>query len=702
MVKPGDEDIHDAVEQATSTFWRIPPLQQAVQADLQIIGNIFIEKISQIPPSELFAGVRKGRAFGWFKEIAKDKKLAALYQFLPNKCDSAAYSQLLYAACLDLFNQNHQKSDVSQGDELVFMWDAFYIFALYLLHETNPLEVAPPLETTSAQALTTLSMGVVNKYRPSPGIKFFRRNFRPNIRVDPQTYSKLQQLKELAHSKEGPIALDMKHILNKLWPHLDLVSYLGPMNLSGLAQRQLRLESSPSESRGESTLPQPSQESTAAYNPPAIDAETETRASLPPALLEKVKSYTEKRDCLRLPPSNGSARYEQIRQAMEPMRSVRGWEDDMLGKKVEESSESAELTRLTTQIKRKTRTITFAIDVTGNGDPNASEDAKSKSDTVADAGGSLKTDPLEAHEEIDLSFELKVPPTLPDALQQSIQDAVMQLVKRDGPSMFHPITARLEKIDDLSTLASRGVSEAASIATSLCTESGIGREALQQLLQQAANDSASATTATGVGRRAVEELLKQASSGDASVGTVSGVGRGTLENLLTQATTPKNGYGEAEGFSGDLFLFAENEQGDEESAQAPPQGDISDMSDEDELLSIAGASAVGRRALGDLILEATRASRIPRQTKRSRKDSSSQKASNETMVPKQKSNRPAKKPKPSSVAPVQRDDTDSSDEMDASDEDEIDDEDQDLVDASSAVTGQGQSALKDLLYKALG
>ena len=74
-----------------------------------------------------------GRAFRVFKQEFTDSKVTMMHLLMPTtSIDNEAYSQLIYAACLQVLRK------AFQGTEFSLEHAAFAIFSLYALFESNP------------------------------------------------------------------------------------------------------------------------------------------------------------------------------------------------------------------------------------------------------------------------------------------------------------------------------------------------------------------------------------------------------------------------------------------------------------------------------------------------------------------------------------------------------------------------------------
>lgn len=239
-----------------------------------------------------------GIAFAIFKTEFESAKAAMIHLLFPPRCDREAYSQLAYAACLDLLkesfialdecsphhlrtvpngNDNHPKGDETtprasslSSESLDRLEDAaFAVFSLWALFDTNPLprEIPSPLQL--------LPIGLRSLEDPRT---LHRRFFSQNIRIDRQHFILLLRLRELARATQArchgtlldrrrldlemkdkqPTALHLEElhddqqatppwectcgvskdilvVIERLIPFFDLCEYTGPVGLEALA-----------------------------------------------------------------------------------------------------------------------------------------------------------------------------------------------------------------------------------------------------------------------------------------------------------------------------------------------------------------------------------------------------------------------------------------------------------------------------------
>jgi hypothetical protein len=232
-----------------------------------------------------------GTAFGIFKGEFESAKAAVIHLLHPSRCDREAYSQLAYAACLDLLKESfavfdgtryqYAASDDDHNDDertlklystssiLNLVDDAsFAVFSLFALFDTNPLprEIPSPLQL--------LPIGLRSFEDPRT---LYRRFFSQNIRIDRLHFILLLRLRELARATQAScrealldrcrldldrkeeqlatrhpeqtqqhqalpaldckcgVSTDVLVVIERLFPVFDLCEYTGPVGLEALA-----------------------------------------------------------------------------------------------------------------------------------------------------------------------------------------------------------------------------------------------------------------------------------------------------------------------------------------------------------------------------------------------------------------------------------------------------------------------------------
>ena len=779
---------------------RIQPLQHAIQKDLIHLRTAFLHILflsrqeQEHHRDEGNSDKKDGHvtqeegmvsAFECFRQVARSNKLAALHRFVPPRCDVASFSQLLYATCLDLLehvdnettrvrveeNESHQEGGDGEATTRVLGCQAFAVFCLYLLHETNPLPSAPASNdrmaekhTDASLLLSTLPMGLTNRQNPR---LLYRRNYKPHIRVDPGAYTILLQLRHIvscssttgANAVGTSIATDLQHVLDRLWPRLDLVAYKGPMGLHGLSQRQqlqnalvtpisevatLSMASCrkapPQQVTPNSSLALNTRSAAASKNAAPVpvddqscqdsddddDATKIKGASLPTKTLQhRMESYLSIRRELRLPPSTiKNPRFNRIRQAMRSMSSTNknsDWEKRLRlvlensSKNVQpntnDQSDHVPTTTTTTRLQRPSRMVTFAIPTNGvasdvvNQDPDHSpqiRDAPRQTGELNDDDeGDRNTAKLDP-------FELVLPSNISNNLQKSLEVSVQTLMIRYDTELFVTAAARAAALR-------QGANTASVVADAEDTENKKeertwGSRGTVASLSFAGTDTSSVGT-SAVGRGALEALIAQAAhQDDQNTAASSSIKKQSQPGFLSfilegddddEDNDNKDGNG-AQGARGKRKSGPTRRQ-KRTKARQPSFDEISDVSspsDDGDAVSTSGASTVGRRALEDLLLEADKAAASVRKSTRTtlRENKRTIRRSKKT-TNKQLQGKKRKRPPMHEIAAVQE-------ELDADDDENVeDDEESDPDDGNNteegSISGRGQFALQDLLSRAL-
>jgi hypothetical protein len=566
------------------------PIQRAIQEDLLDVRGDFVREL-QLGASSPVAG-RHGASFAVCKRIFRRRKVAALHtKFIPPRCDQAAFSQMIYAACLAVLprqlgppaesgasTSNAQDSSPATDDLIPAIGDstpaadestrrtqpaviflgtliqaAFALFSLYILHETNPIPRAE-----DAKGFELLPMGLRN--RTNQRRSFHRRSFRPWIRVCRSTMASLSYWREYARavvshpedatmleSMEKRTAEDVLVVLERLWKQLDFVSYTGPRSLEALA--------------GHPGFPYFATEATTSASSAPVgleDTEAGTDTTEIDGILQgKMQEYLQCRRGIRfVPPKNARQRrrVESVQNALRPMFG------DTTGPSLEET-----LQRLrhnfsaTTLLQSKPRMVTFSIvESAGLPGDNLHDDAI----TLAgdDKDGPIPVDAASKSQGLEEdepdSYELVLPLDTPEALRRSLEAAVQTLIEQDQMALMGNILSTVavpEELHDdgISTLAAPTV--APSVAS---TRTGVGRDLLLDLLgrvEEAGSRSERGSIASLPRRRSdfledaelvtpVMEVVKDLSDvsgdedgNDALSAAVSSIGRRAILELLDSA-----------------------------------------------------------------------------------------------------------------------------------------------------------------------
>jgi hypothetical protein len=489
------KSIKKKPDSAVADYRNGGPIQQAIQEDLLDVRGDFVRELGESvtdPAADIL-----GASFAACKTIFRRRKVAALHtHFMPPRCDPAAYSQMIYAACLAMLPRQlspppaagdsiQETDDSTRGTPPVVVEGsltdaAFAFFSLYILHETNPLPRAE-----NAKGFELMPVGIRN--RTNNRRAFHRRTFRPGIRVCQSTMASFLYWREHARavvshpdaatleSRERRTAEDVLVVLERLWKQLDFVSYAGPRGLEAMASHPhypyfgaATTASAPSE-------------------PVELDDSEEGADSteIDSTLQRHMQEYLQCRRAIRfVPPTNARQRrrIESVQKALRPMFG------DTTGPSLEET-----LQRLrhnfsaTTVLQSKPRMVTFSI-VESVGLP----DEKLHNDAITLAGDDKdEAIPLDGasksqghgDDEPD-SYELVLPLDTPAALRGSLEAAVQTLLEQDQMALMGnmvstvaiPTAAELHD-DGISTLAAPSV--APSVAS---TQTGVGRDLLVDLL----------------------------------------------------------------------------------------------------------------------------------------------------------------------------------------------------------------------------
>ena len=297
------------------------PVQRALKADLLLLKSEFERDLDGffmlMDPNASGNGSGSGRGekrsrqrlgkeakagtiFKLFKSTFQRTKFAIVHtRCCPPRCDTEAYIQLIYSGALDQLRSAFREYDeneivLGRGNDLekiyFFQWNAiFAIFALYTLYETNPLPDVPiatagtthttgtyasayntthgskvPVQDVKAtkHLLSAMPLGICAE---QGGRKAHRRSYRSPIRIDPNDFSLVSRLRDLAfvwmdlcvgqqleldcgtgtgtrtdsntRSRSRMVfglAMDCIHVIDRLQPSFQLSEYSGPASLEGL------------------------------------------------------------------------------------------------------------------------------------------------------------------------------------------------------------------------------------------------------------------------------------------------------------------------------------------------------------------------------------------------------------------------------------------------------------------------------------
>eukprot|EP00980_Cylindrotheca_fusiformis_P030797 scaffold25436_cov127-Cylindrotheca_fusiformis.AAC.5 len=230
------------------------PIQVAMEQDLTTLQTQYVDILlnsdsQEDRPAQSDQHAGSGIAFRLFKKLFSESKVALFHLLLPkNLCDKEAFSQLIYAACLEVFRRSFPGQTGTQINGSSIEHTAFALFALYALYETNPLPRKPrtPLE------LLPMGLQEEENFRA-----LYRRAFQQNIRIDQNHYFLLLQLRELSMARIAAcghfsyktdsektsstwtcncsVAKNMLEVMDRLSTKWELCEYTGPVGLEGLA-----------------------------------------------------------------------------------------------------------------------------------------------------------------------------------------------------------------------------------------------------------------------------------------------------------------------------------------------------------------------------------------------------------------------------------------------------------------------------------
>ena len=609
-----------------SAFSTIQPLQHAILKDMIHLRTKFLEMLPLCLKDNLSTGERTSTnedsqptlsPFGCFRHVARTFKLAAFHRFVPTRCDVASFSQLLYATCLDLFlvSDDNDKEDTSQ--ELIseeesiarttrtMSYQAFAIFSLFLLHETNPLPSAHQVEATSqehSEILATLPMGLTNRQNPR---LLYRRNYRPYIRVEPGIFIRLLQLRHCisgterdslrARSLSDRLAADMAHVLDRLWPHFDFVAYIGPMGLHGFSQRQQLRKVATTEERMKTLDWNNIRVSVSCEDQErkgCDDGSNSTNGGMSNSSLKnQMQKYLDRRRCLRIPTSNTKVmKLKRIRQAMASMTFDSRWETKL--KSFLGEGDGLDSSIHTSTFQQVSRGVTFVMPATTS--PalvEAHNEENHRAESIVN-GLSGEMGGLDRDHPSVASHTLVLPSDVAAGMKSALGMLVQTLVNRHEIGFFLGRKRSSQTNQDALAVAGATHEKEGSLTS---------------------HDAAASLSLAGADVN--------------SIATASAAGRGALQALIAKAVEQSNEKRKDSSLSVSDFLVGE-EEGEKsfqdsrmdgggksrhrrstrlKKSKHSLQDELSDVSsgseNGDEGMSTSGLSSVGRRALDDLFLE---------------------------------------------------------------------------------------------------
>lgn len=535
------------------------PVERAVKADLNDLWPQFDEKLRELTTDVTTCSINKdgnnqgcdhvpvGTAFRAFKDVFGSAKVSMLHRsglgFLPQRCDRNAYSQLLYAVCLDLLREAFGAQDVTSSTTVFNRRTAYAVFALYAIYETNPLPQGPTAAGKQEEWLALLPMGLQNRENPK---MIYRRAFRCPVRVDAEHFSYLLRLRDCAsaacHSCEATrlrmesgslmstndnvvekstasmgwkcnlaVAMDLSFVLDRVLSSnmLELCSYNGPCGLEGFAGHQDYTLRAPGLS-SVSALPRVC-DSAINNSEAASMAQTDDRSNIalatsdgdlsfdfPSQLEEQLQNYMSSRQSIRLPAlrSDTSHQAKRIRELLLPLfsqDSESGPSADPVSRLLSKCRGEKEqgVQACQKRIKLRHRHISFGTVAVNDGTGSAASvpmvlGGDSTIDKQSIASSPEHQAPDRPNNE-NTTYELFLPNSLTDDQHNSLYAAIQSLLDRDESLLIPfcngddltPSQVEEATTNDVSTLENGGVSTAGSSLT------GAGRGALQALLVQA-------------------------------------------------------------------------------------------------------------------------------------------------------------------------------------------------------------------------
>ena len=568
-----------------------------------------------------------GDAFGICKSIFRQRRVAAWHsRFVPPRCDPHAWGQLIYAAVLAILplqEQQQQQQQQQESSEPINTVEeastapsdngkddaatpsttpssanqpptlqqqqrgtlaeaAFAIFALYILHETNPLPRGDKIK-----GYQLITMGIRNRENSH---MLYRRSFRPWIRVDQARFASLLYWREEARAQSANpssslldrrLAEDVLTVLENLWNELDFVSYTGVRGLEALSfhpEYPYKTNETTSETTFETTIGETETMNGAQGVSLGKSNEEEWNEASMPVFQEKVQEYLTACRAIRIPPpvdESHRRRLERVRTALAPVFN------DIPGLNIEALLSTLHDTQsATTILQSRPRMVTFSVYesvmTSRKDDPTAGGRSNAESNNGT----------LDNQNEGQESYELVLPAGTPAPLRLSLESAVESLLERDSMALMGSLLPTVsvpandaQHDDGVSTLApptsvATGFSDLGAdhglgdTSTTPSPRSHAGRDALAHLLEEtrkmpatrkrgrpkAASSVASAKS--NAGQEALQALLqlvnaetKRPRRGRPAVPSTASVqsnaGQEALKALLEQAVSQWTGQSAA-------------------------------------------------------------------------------------------------------------------------------------------------------------
>ena len=529
---------------ATNPYYGGGPVQVAIEKDLLLLREKYYEALQQQQQQQHTNHCKKGDAFRVFQTVFTEAKVALLHTHFPHgKVHRGHYTQLIYAACLHLLQQEsqHSHSSTSTNDA------SFAVFCLYALYETNPLPNATAISQSTP--LSLLSMGLVAADNPKLR---FRRAWKTWIRGNRWQYTLLLQLQQdaralmedcqkermeyleqqllgrqqqqqqedtttptttpaapptLVFSCRCGMATDVIPVLERVFHRVELCEYSGPGCLEGLA--------------GHTDYPYPCTKPKRGGKAAAVKAATTTTTQLletigqePPyelpasiaASTTGTSSWTQYRSSLqtiRIPSTQMTTQrrktfQETLTPILQPSEPTIETLLLLLGQPTNQPRTEGGAARRRGRVGR--RRVTW-----GNLQQEEEEKDANHKNKPTTARRPLQTKKPGVVQQ-DWTYEVLLPEEIPELLQANMEEALQGLLHRDQP-MFLPTTTATEpnhtketnnnnsnaaNDDDVSSIGIGGVSIAQSSVTT-----GQGAATLTTLLGTIANNSNSGTDFLG-------------------------------------------------------------------------------------------------------------------------------------------------------------------------------------------------------------
>jgi len=237
-------------------------LQKAILLDLIDLREHFFERENRNSTTNVAASSSSqpmGTSFGRFKATFRDRRFGAMHtRTAPRNIDRGEYAQLLYSCCFYLFEESVADDKVNaQKNKFNLPKSIFAIFALYTLHQTNPLPISPPTrQCTPKTKYGNFQEDALREAWSALPISreeqnLHRKCYKSPVRIDRKNYLLLLQLSDVCKailaqscldnndsSRHFSIAQDASYIIDKMLFTDNFFSYCeyhGPCGLEGLA-----------------------------------------------------------------------------------------------------------------------------------------------------------------------------------------------------------------------------------------------------------------------------------------------------------------------------------------------------------------------------------------------------------------------------------------------------------------------------------